>query len=128
MADKPNREKRPIGVVEIIKGLVVSSLALLSIALLYDVAGYYKGEDIQAKFVVLTIFPAAYLWWIVERVLNRLGLERSREYSLLVAVILSVWILSATLGWGLEGHIAALVRSVWAVFEETIDLIVGLFA
>ena len=87
MADKPNREKRPIGVVEIIKGLVVSSLALLSIALLYDVAGYYKGEDIQAKFVVLTIFPAAYLWWIVERVLNRLGLERSREYSLLVAVI-----------------------------------------
>ena len=127
MAEKANRERRPIGASEIIKGVLVSGLALFSIALLYDVADHYKGEAIQAKYVVLTIFPAAYLWWIVERVLNRLGLVRSREYSLLVAVILSVWMLSAALGWELEGHISAFVRAIWSVFEETVDLIVGLF-
>lgn len=105
---------------EALKGVLVTLIAVFSLALLYEVAGDYQGKELSVRWVVLTIFPATYLWWMVERLLTHLGVKASAGFSLLIALALSVWLLVVSERLQLYQRAGSLVDVVWGGLEATV--------
>lgn len=112
---------------DLLKGSVVIGLAIISIACLYEVTSRYEGDHVEIKYLVLTIFPAAYLWWIIERIFDRFGFQRSTEFSLLVATGISIWIMAGILGWDLGRVISDVAVQTWEFFTLMVTEIIEMF-
>ncbi len=104
----------------IAKGFLVLLLAGFSLALLYEMAGRYHGKDMSVKYAVLTMFPAAYLWWLVERLLAHLGVRRSAGYCLLISLALSIWLLVISENFNLFERIDLMFASLWGGLESAV--------